>query len=277
MFGGQQAQENHSAAAAGVVALEVVLAPLQRVDVEEPLPVGGDRGGEAVVEHPLHAGRRTCRRRWPAAAASSTGSWRSTRRSRCRRGRAAARSRSPKPRRSAGSRRRRSGRSWRRPCRPSGGSSAASRSASPVSVARSTTPASRYSARTACPDSRSPRRTGRWSCRYAAAEAGVADQAVAALLDELAGQLAGSRRRRSPGTARPARSPRSGGRRARRAVPRNCSTRWSANRLATASRAEPPGPGCAGRDRRLDQVPGAVQLVAGREASHSAGRPVTWT
>ncbi len=41
------------AAAAGVVLLEVILAALQRVHVEEPLPLGGDRGGEAVVEHAL--------------------------------------------------------------------------------------------------------------------------------------------------------------------------------------------------------------------------------
>ncbi len=42
------------AAPAGVVLLEVVLAALQRVDVEEPLALGGDGGPEAVVEHALH-------------------------------------------------------------------------------------------------------------------------------------------------------------------------------------------------------------------------------
>src|SRR5205814_7061456 len=42
------------AAPAGVVLLEVVLAALQRVDVEEPLALGRDRGTEAVVEHAFH-------------------------------------------------------------------------------------------------------------------------------------------------------------------------------------------------------------------------------
>src|SRR2546429_500193 len=45
------------AAPAGVVLLEVVLAALQRVDVEEPLAPGGDRGPEAVVEHAFHVVR----------------------------------------------------------------------------------------------------------------------------------------------------------------------------------------------------------------------------
>jgi len=42
---------------AGVVLLEVILAALQRVHVEEPLAPGGDRGREAVVEHALHVVR----------------------------------------------------------------------------------------------------------------------------------------------------------------------------------------------------------------------------
>jgi hypothetical protein len=42
---------------AGVVLLEVVLAALQRVDVEEPLALGGDGSPEAVVEHAFHVVR----------------------------------------------------------------------------------------------------------------------------------------------------------------------------------------------------------------------------
>jgi hypothetical protein len=45
------------AATAGVVLLEVVLAALQRVDVEEPLALGGDGRAEAVVEQALHVVR----------------------------------------------------------------------------------------------------------------------------------------------------------------------------------------------------------------------------
>ena len=60
--GGEQAHDVRRAAgaaepdapAARVVLLEVILTALQRVHVEEPVAGGGDRGGEAVVEHALH-------------------------------------------------------------------------------------------------------------------------------------------------------------------------------------------------------------------------------
>ena len=42
------------AAAPGVIVLEMVVPPLQRVDVEESRPVGRDRGPEAVVQHAFH-------------------------------------------------------------------------------------------------------------------------------------------------------------------------------------------------------------------------------
>ena len=176
------------AAAARVVLLEVVLAALQRVDVEEPLALGGDRGREAVVEHALHvvgvlrvAGGE---QQPPAPLEAGDGGA----------GlvvgavRAAARTGRRSPRQRAGTRCRRSGRSWRPPCRPSG--------APRTRAARGRRSRRRHRSRPPPGTARGPRARPRCPLPHrqvvlqvAAAQAGVPGQAVAALVDELAGQV----------------------------------------------------------------------------------------